>query len=116
MIVFFVFAAVYRDQFGLDWPQTDREAGILQRNFEPLTTSLDTVHGFLTILFSYSIIGKLQLDFISSKKTSFDRAKAFLDILRRFSLKKYFQTAECLKESTQDHIAEILVKGGGEYH
>lgn len=87
----------------------EKEISILDKNYDSLRNHLDLTD-LLGRLFSAKVINKRQMDFISSKPT-YDRNHAFLGILRRRSLRDYNQAIRCLRETKQDHIADILECG-----
>ena len=64
-------------------------------------------------LMSKRVINHRQKQLICSKSTDSEKTDAFLDILRRGSMGDYENTIQCLHDSNQGHIAEILEKGGG---
>ena|SRR6218665_1965573 len=105
----------YSDEFGEDWPLTDKEISILDKNRGSLVDLLE-LKDLLGPLFASKVINKRQTETISSKQTSHERNDILLDILRRRSLQDYHNTIKRLCESQQRHIAEILDNGGGRTH
>lgn len=101
----------YKEEFGLDWPLRETEEKILDCNQETL---VDMLHSdeLLPKLFSKGVFKKRQRDGISSKPTEHEKSEALLDAVRRFSLKSYFTFKECLRDSGQSHVADILENGG----
>lgn len=99
-------------QFVENWPLTEKETSVLDSNYYALIDILDTFE-LINLLYSKEVINKRHRNFISSKSTPEDRNEALLEILRRCSLYSYKQTIICLRESNQNHIAEILETGGG---
>lgn len=94
-------------------PLEGRTIEFIDRKYEWLVDNLDIAHGLLDKLLSEGIINFQMMEFLSIKtKTSFKRNEDFLGILRRFSHNHFSLTVKCLRESNQDHIAELLEKGG----
>lgn len=109
--------AVYRTEYGSDWPLGDREIKIIDRNFDKLSTSLLTSHGFFEKMLSNGIINYEQMEFLKNEtKHSFKHCEDFLSILRRFSRRSFSSTLECLRELKQDHVASMLEEGDGRFY
>lgn len=89
---------------------TERELLIMDSNYEALVDLLDTCD-LISRLYSNGVINRRHFDFISSKSTTNEKNKALLEILSRCSLRSFDKTIICLRESNQDHIAEILETG-----
>ena len=102
----------YKEEFGGDWPLREKEISILDANEECLVDLLDT-RDLLCRMFSTGVINRRQMEYISSKPTSYEKNEELLGVLRRSSFSCYWQTIKCLRSSNQSHIAEIFDKGGG---
>lgn len=105
----------YKAQLGGEWPLTEKEISTLDSNFEVLVDLLEPTE-LLGRLLSSKVISARQLEFISSKPTTYDKNEALLEILRRGSLASYWAAVRCLHASNQSHIAQILENGGGISH
>jgi|SRR6218665_556300 len=102
----------YESEHGGGWPLTDNETSILDTNRESLVDLVDC-SDLLTRLYSRQVINGRQRETISSEPTNHRRNEILLDILRRRSINDYIQMVQCLHESNQSHVADILDKGGG---
>ena|SRR6218665_1240895 len=96
-----------------DWPLIPAKIQIIDVNYGSLKDLLDTGGGLLDKLIARRVISHRHKQLISSKATDSEKNEAFLDILRRGSMADYENTIQCLQDSNQKHIAEILDKGGG---
>src|SRR6218665_2870968 len=102
----------YSDEFGEDWPLEENQISILNVNHKRFVDLLELTD-LLGLLYSSRVINSMQKEFISSKATSHKKNNALLGILRKLSLLNYRQAINCLHESNQSHIAEVLECGGG---
>lgn len=102
----------YREEFGFDWPLTDKENRILKYNQESLFNMLNP-SDLLIRLYSHEVINIRQRDLILSKPTDYDKNEALLRIIRRISLQTFHKLLACLRGSKQGHVADILEFGGG---
>src|SRR6218665_2412890 len=102
----------YSDKFGENWPLTAKQNSLLDINHGRLVDLLDSAE-LLVLLFSSLVINGRQKESISSKPTPHEMNHALLYILRRRSLGDYRKTINCLRQSNQSHVAEILDSGGG---
>lgn len=102
----------YSSEFGEDWPLTEKEVSILDTNQESLVDIME-LSDLLGLLFSKKVINKRQMELISSLQTSYKKNETLIDILRRRSLRDYWQTIAYLHSTKQSHIAEIFEEGGG---
>src|SRR6218665_3274864 len=102
----------YSDEFGEDWPLAENQISILNKNYKSFVDLLE-LSDLLGRLYSSKVINIRQRDSISSKPTSHEKNNALLGILRRRSLRDYLQAINCLHESKQSHIAQVLECGGG---
>lgn len=94
---------------------TEKEISILDANQERLIDLLDLSDLPGRLYFS-KVINRRQVNFISSKPDSKSRSEALIDILRRRSLRDYWQTISCLRESDQSQATEaaaLLGTDGG---
>src|SRR6218665_558206 len=106
--------AEYKSEYGGDWPLTENEISILDTNQESLVDLVDCSE-LLPRLYSAQVINRRQRVTISSEPNDLKRNEVLLDILRRRSVDDYRQVVQCLHESNQSHVAEILDKGGGRF-
>lgn len=67
-------------------------------------------------LFSAEVITSRQKEFISSRRSCTEQNEAMLEILRRRSFNDYRTAIDCLCQSNQSHVAELLVQGGGNWY
>ena|SRR6218665_2454474 len=109
-----MFCVEYQSEYGDDWPLTDNEISILDTNQESLVDLLDC-SDLLIRLFSAQVINGRQRETIFSEPTNYRRNEILLDIIRRRSIDDYRRMVQCLHESNQSHVAEILDKGGGRF-
>lgn len=96
-----------RSEFGLEWPLTASEIENLNVNQEELVDLLDTSE-LLCILYSKQVINTRQRDAIESQSISARRNQVLLGIIRRLSRKSYLTVTNCLRESNQSHVADIM--------
>ena len=103
---------VYSDDFGKNWPLAETDVSILNTNHRSFVDLLDLTD-LLGLLYFSKVINRRQMESISSKPTSHEKNNALLGMLRKRSLRDYRQAINCLHESKQSHIAQILECGGG---
>lgn len=102
---------VYTSDFEDDWPLDRNQLLILDGNRDCLVVLIDPT-AFTNQLLAKEVISVGEKDFIASKATHSEKNKALLDILRRTSRKNYKKAINCLRETYQDRIANILMQGG----
>lgn len=102
---------VYTSDFGDDWPLDRNQLLILDGNRDCLVVLIDPT-AFTNELLAKEVISVGEKDFIAYKGTHSEKNKALLDILRRTSQKNYKKAINCLRETYQDRIANILMQGG----
>lgn len=107
--------AEYEIDFGLDWPLSDKENEILDSNRESLIDTIDT-SGLLFQLYAKGVVNIRQRDLIQSKPTNYKSNEVLIDLVTRLSRKSFFIFINCLRESNQSYIADILENKGGESH
>lgn len=106
---------VYRAEFGLNWPLTEKQTAQLDRNQEVLVDLLEISPELIGQLYSRDAITRRHKEHICSISSLAFRNEAFLDILRRRSFWNYKQTIECLRTSQHRvtrKVADILEEGG----
>lgn len=86
---------------------------IIDTNCGSFKDVIDIRGGLVDELLARKVISPRQKQLICSKATDSEMNEAFLDILRRGSIRDYENAIQCLRDSYQDHIAEILREGGG---
>src|SRR6218665_1472197 len=89
-------------ELGDDWPLTEREISILDKNQRVLVDLLECCD-LLGLLYSHDVINRRQRDFVKSKTVTHEKNDALLEILRRTSLHNYKKTIRCLHLSNQSH-------------
>lgn len=91
---------------------TDRETKILDLNQEILVDKLETMD-LIGNLIARQVINSRQRELLAAKQTTYEKGETLLDILRRGSLTDYRTMIDCLHQTNQSHIAQILERGGG---
>lgn len=104
---------VYVSDFGEDWPLDKKQLQILDGNRNCLVILINPTTAFTNQLLEKEVISVREKDFIASKAIDFDKNEALLDILRRTSKRNYRKAINCLQETYQDRIANILLMQGG---
>jgi len=99
----------------LVWPLEETKIKIIDANIGSLKDLLDMGYDLIDKLLARRVINHRQQQLICSKATDSEMAEAFLDTLRRGSNCDYEHTIQCLRDSNQGHIADILEKGGGKW-
>ena len=108
----FVYTIVYESSFGGDWPLADRETKILDSNQQFFVDKLETVDLVGNLVARHVINGR-QRELLAAKQTTYEKSETLLDILRRGSLNDYRTLIDCLHQTNQSHVAQILERGGG---
>lgn len=101
----------YNSNFGEEWPLGEKEMKTLRANHGSLIDLID-IGDLCVRLYSKEVINVRQKEFVSSYSRNFERNEALLDIVGRFSGRQFRILIDCLHESNQSHIAEILTEGG----
>jgi len=105
------FEAEYREF----WPLLENKLEKLITNRQALIDGLDLSYLSFKLYFK-DVINKRQHEFILSKPTNSEKNEALLEMLRRGSIRQYYQTIESLRELNQDNILKVLKESGeGKY-
>lgn len=110
LVAYLANGGVYTSDFEDDWPLDRNQLLILDGNRDCLVVLIDPT-AFTNQLLAKEVISVGEKDFIASKATHSEKNKALLDILRRTSRKNYKKAINCLRETYQDRIANILMQG-----
>lgn len=101
----------YKSEFGDEWPLSKEEMTALNRNQLTLIDSLDGSDLSLA-MFSADIINKRHKETIHSYPTNHEKSEVLLDIIVRQSRSDFLKTIDCLEESNQPHVINILRSRG----
>src|SRR6218665_2055299 len=85
---------------------------ILDNNATFLEENIDCENGLLEYMVQKGALTERQVDHIHTHQ---NRSEALLGIIRRGKRKQYDMTAEALKASNQENIADVLINGGGKH-
>lgn len=102
-------------RFAGEWPLGKRELNIIDKNVSFLKRNIDTSGGLLAEMRNRNTITERQKEFVSGEPNQYQRNTALFDIIRRNSLTEYMSTIDSLMKTNQEHIAEILRRGGSKY-
>ena len=102
----------YCQEYGLDWPLTKTEISILHNNSKSLIVLLKSnLHDLPGRLYFSRVINKKQMKLTLCRKDEdmirHSKAQALLDILRRRSIRDYWQMIRCLRQANQEKLTDI---------
>lgn len=111
LVAYLANEGVYMSDFEDDWPLDRNQLHILDGNRDCLVILINPSTAFINQLLTKEVIGVGERDFVASRATDVEKNEALLDILRRTSKRIYKKAIDCLRETYQERIANILVNG-----
>ena len=97
-------------------PLNDVTKSRLVRNHAKLVYLIDTKHNLLAELLACDCISFQQREYIESEQSRAKINRRLLDILRRGSEKDFNKFIDCLKKTSQEHVANVLLNDGAVVH
>jgi hypothetical protein len=85
-------------------------------NYDALVEQLDTSHGLMTKMYSKKLVTTRQKEFIEMTESTFVSNERLLDVVRRGTESDFDGFLECLRETGQTHVCDVLGRDGVVVH
>jgi hypothetical protein len=92
-----------------------RQLSAIDVNYPRLVELLDPDSGFVDALWAAGCINLQHRKHIETGRSDIERNRLMLDIMRRRSLADFNKFIGCLVSNKQEHLAALLLGGGGKY-
>jgi hypothetical protein len=97
-------------------PLCSEAAERLRVNCDALVELLDTSHGLLTKMYSKKLVTARQKEFIEMAASTAVSNERLLDVVRRGTESDFDGFLECLRETGQTHVSDVLGRDGVVVH